>query len=215
MSLAAILLYLLPRLHIRALEKPLNWECMIKQRQSDMNATSWGDSRPLTILLGDSHMELGDWYNLFHGTVAVRNCGMSMARIQDVTALASSVPDKHPKTVVLMCGINNFFQGATVEACVPEYEALFNEIRRTINPQSLLILAVMPVRENPLNQKVQALNVKLESLCQAQQITFINVNASVSEIGGGLSAQLTDDGLHLNRKGYRAFASEILKRLPQ
>jgi lysophospholipase L1-like esterase len=30
-----------------------------------------------------------------------------------------------------------------------------------------------------------------------------NVNDAVADAGGGLSAELTDDGLHLNPKGYK------------
>src|SRR6516165_2527263 len=45
----------------------------------------WKDSRPLILMAGDSQIEMGDWYQVLGGSFAVRNCGLSRARISDVT----------------------------------------------------------------------------------------------------------------------------------
>ena len=194
----------------------------MQQKQRDLAGLSWEDPRPLSIWLGDSHIEFGDWYNLFGGALAVRNCGMAMATIRDVTDLVKSIPDQRPKTVVIMCGINSIFRGESVEECVKDYEILLNEAHRSLHPQSLVVLAVMPVRINPLdtrsqsiNQKVLKFNSMLEMLCQKQGCCFLNIDASIEGADGGLSVHLTDDGLHLNRKGYRAMATAIHPNLPK
>ena len=74
------------------------------RKQSEIALIKWQDQRPLTIMAGDSHMEQGSWYELFDGTCSIRNCGMSMEAIKDVTCLVTSISDHNPQRLVLMCG---------------------------------------------------------------------------------------------------------------
>ncbi len=221
-GLAAVIVYLLPRLHVQALERPPQWDSLVQQRQAEIAAFTWKDSRPLSLWLGDSHVELGNWYDLFGGAFAVRNCGMSMASIRDVQALVKSIPDTPAKTVVLLCGINNVLRGEAVEPSAKEYEALLKEVRARLHPQFLVVIAVLPLRQNAVdarsqevNKRVSELNARLKELCQNQGNAFFNANPTLVDSSGGLSVKLTDDGLHLNRKGYQVFASEIRKSLPE
>ena len=47
----------------------------------------------------------------------------------------------------------------------------------------------------------------------AALVDFLNVNPSVAGTNGGLAAELTVDGLHLNREGYRRLARVIAAQL--
>src|SRR5215469_7975115 len=110
--LAAVLIcYLLPRAaHRFYLTFPSvqheDWQRAVAQKKQELSVP-WKDTRPLIIMAGDSQIEMGDWYQLLGGSFAVRNCGLSRARISDVTELISAIADRDPKEVVLMCGINN------------------------------------------------------------------------------------------------------------
>ncbi|HTS16522.1 MAG TPA: GDSL-type esterase/lipase family protein [Verrucomicrobiae bacterium] len=193
-----------------------HWARLIENRKDRIAAVTWQDTRPLNILAGDSHIEMGHWYELFDGACAVRNCGLSGATIQDVSALVAAVPDRSPETVVLMCGINNIGRGDSVQSCVENYQKLLLAIHSSLKPRSIVVLSVMPVRQSPVDEKsrrmndeVLAFNASLKPLCSERDEIFVDVNTAVTNASGGLASELTIDGLHLNQEGYKAIAKII------
>lgn len=185
-------------------------------------AVPWKDKRPLVIMAGDSQIELGRWYDLLGGSFAVRNCGLSRAKISDVTELISAVADRNPKAVVLMCGINNLGSHDSVESCAADYERLVVKVRTALNPNRIIVLSVMPVRESAVdrdsqevNRRVCSLNQRLRTLCQRQQAEFVDVSTAVSGSGGELSPGLTFDGVHLNPQGYQKIAAVLANSLSE
>lgn len=216
--LCTLLLLLLPRLHSKILEQPPDWNAVMKSRQHAMASHYWKDERPLTILLGDSQVELGDWYNLFNGSLAVRNCGLSMAVISDVMQLGQAVPDKNPHAIVLMCGINNLLHDQSIDSALRDYEALLTQTVGRFPKSRILVLAVLPVRPDFLgtrtrgiNDRIMEFNMELQKLCHDLGIRFLSTSKRLLDGSGGLDIRLTNDGLHLNRYGYEILSSELIK----
>jgi len=180
----------------------------------------WQDTRPLVIFAGDSEIELGNWYDYFSGAFAVRNCGLSSAKISDVTELVSVIDDPHPRAIILMCGINNLLRHDSPEASLGDYTNLLSVTQSRLHPNFILALSVMPVRESALdrhahevNEIVKNFNAKLAAWCQRQNVRFLDVSSAVADTRGGLAEELTSDGLHLNRAGYRQLAAIIQPHL--
>src|SRR3954468_22874538 len=69
----------------------IEWARTLRQRQADLAAHPWTGRHPFHLLLGDSHVELGDWDRLCSGPFGLRNCGLGRARIEDVSALAQAI----------------------------------------------------------------------------------------------------------------------------
>jgi lysophospholipase L1-like esterase len=215
-----------PRIYHRlivnfSLHQGKNWNQILTDKKRELSSY-WQDPRPLVILAGDSQIEMGNWYDLFSGEWAVRNCGLSQAKISDVTEIVSAIGDQHPKTVILMCGINNLGAHESPEACLLEYEDLLAGVRSHLQPETVIALSVMPVRESAvdrasheLNMRINQFNVSLAAFCGQHQVVFLNVNPAVAAPNGGLADRLTSDGLHLNPDGYRRMAQVIAPRLAQ
>ena len=189
-----------------------NWILLITQKKHEL-AARWHDVRPLVIMAGDSHVELGDWYGLFGGAFAIRNCGLSRAEIGDVANLVSAIGDRNPQKIILMCGVNNLGASDPVESCVRDYGKLI-EAGKSLHPQKIIVLSVMPVRESAfdlashkLNQKISGFNRHLKELCAERQAEFIDAGTVVADKRGALLAEFTSDGLHLNHAGYQKLAA--------
>ena len=196
-----------------------DWNHRLAEKKRELSVP-WHDQRPLIILAGDSQVEFGNWYDLLAGAWAVRNCGLARAKIADVTQLVSAIGDRQPKKAVLMCGINNLGAGESHEACLRDYEALLAAVRSQLQPESILVLSVMPVGESvidhashQLNAKVSQFNNALAACCRRHQVEFLDVNPAVIAANGGLADELTVDGLHLNAQGYRRLAGIIAPQL--
>jgi lysophospholipase L1-like esterase len=204
--------------HFPAAQKE-DWDQTLAEKERELSSR-WHDSRPLIILAGDSQIELGDWYDFFGGAWAMRNCGLSRAKIADVTRLVSAIGDSRPKMVVLMCGINSLGGHESLDSCLHDYEDLLLAVRAHLQPESILVLSVMPVRESAadrashqFNAEINEFNTKLAACCRQHQVDFLNVNPAVADTNGGLAAELTVDGLHLNREGYRRLARLMAAQL--
>ncbi len=155
-----------------------NWSQTLAEKKKHL-ASRWQDQRPLIILAGDSQIEYGEWYNLFAGARAVRNCGLSRAKIADVTQLVLAMGDSHPQTVVTMCGINNLGADENPNNCLRTYGELLEAIHTHLQPKSVLVLSVMPVREtvvdrasHKLNMVVRQFNIGLKACCRQHQSFF-------------------------------------------
>jgi lysophospholipase L1-like esterase len=192
-----------------------DWQRVFAQKKQELSVP-WKDSRPLIIMAGDSQIEMGDWYELLGGSFAVRNCGLSRAKISDVTELISAIADRNPKEVVLMCGINNLGSHDSVESCASDYEQLLLKTRSMLNPNKIIVLSVMPVRESAVDRKshdvngqVVNFNHELEPICKREQAKFVDLTTTMSDKGGGLAPALTVDGLHPNSEGYRRIAAVL------
>jgi lysophospholipase L1-like esterase len=191
------------------------WARTMNEKKRDLSVP-WKDARPLIIFAGDSQIEMGNWYAVFGGTLAVRNCGLSRAEIKDVTELVSAIGDRHVKKVVLMCGINNLGKHEAVQPCLADYEQLLATVRSTLAPEKIIVLSVMPVRESlvdeaarQLNGQVRDFNRGLAELCRRSNAQFVDVTAAIGDSRGSLRPELTSDGLHLNSSGYRAIGDTV------
>ena len=220
--LVVILLFCLalPRLCNRLASRPppaqnANWAFVLADKKLEL-AVPWRDTRPLVIMAGDSHVELGNWYGLFSGDFAVRNCGLSRAKIGDVADLISAIGDHRPQKVVLLCGVNNLGGNDSVESCVADYERLIAAAEILLHPKRIVVLSVMPVCEpvfnfakRELNHKISNFDRQLEKLCARRRVEYVDIRATVADNGGMLSPGLTGDGLHLNRSGYQKIADVL------
>ena len=206
---------------MQGLESP-SWTQILSERKKALRVLSWQDPRPLYLFLGDSHIEGGDWYQLFIGKLAVQNAGLSRAKIEDIAELAAEIPSLSPSAIVVMCGINNLGSSESANSCLRKYTILLDTLQKKISPQSLFVLPVLPVRESSadpsrhvLNLEVEKFNQALESLCQSRRIAFLQLNSAVSLPDHGLSPECTNDGLHLNLVGYRRIAAGLLRSVAQ
>jgi GDSL-like Lipase/Acylhydrolase family len=217
-SLATVLI---SKVHLRILHRPSSWGEVMNKKEKQL-AAWWGDDRPLIVFLGDSHVEMGSWYDLFHGGYAVRNCGLSMSRIEDIVSLTGALPCQAAAQVVILCGINNLAAGDTVDSSLLRYQVLIQAVRRKLKTSRISIVAVFPLRDDfhsgsavRINNAVEQFNIGLKHLCETQKCRYLNINGFMTTPSGTLNANYTDDGLHLNEQGYRVFASALETKLAE
>lgn len=208
------------RLWLRtAFTQERHWDEAFDARKRELSKQPWRDKRPLRVLVGDSHIEFGNWYQAFQGALAVRNCGMATARIDHVTGLVASIREPEIDTLLLHCGINNLGRGDSPTTCLEQYRHLLDHAS-SLGPRRIVVVAVMPVRQSPLdsksrdcNSRVREFNSLLAELCKSRGITLLDLKEIVADSNGGLKDEFTHDGLHLNPCGYAAITPRILEIL--
>jgi lysophospholipase L1-like esterase len=157
-----------------------------------------------TVMLGDSLTHWGEWSELFPGK-SIANRGIAGDEIRNIFSRLDAVYQLRPKTIFLMMGTNDLYQGADVADVFAQYIQLIENIRaQGITP----IIQTTPLAgphykdAKAFNLKVDRLNACLQSYALAQGIAFINLNAVMAETADFRIA----DGIHLNGAAYKRWA---------
>lgn len=184
------------------------------------------------VFLGDSITQAGakpegyvSLFSLFCGVngyeLKVINAGISGHKSNDMLArLEKDVLAHRPAWVSISCGVNDVWHG---ERGVPlaDYKRNMTEIVdrcRAVRVQVLLLTAT-PIHENlnsPENQKLRDYNAFLRQLAQEKKLVLCDLFNAFEELyKKKLRDQnlLTTDGVHMNPRGNRLMAREILRCL--
>jgi len=175
------------------------------------------------VLLGDSITE-GWPAALLPAGVANRGIGGDKVggRYYGVRdRLRESVFDLAPRKVYLLIGINNvIFWPVPVPELLDDYDRLLTELRAGAPGTKVVVQSLLPLSQDyaSFNPTVLAFNKGLKRLAAKHSCSFLDLYARFADARGELPADLTDDGLHLNGKGYAKWAKslpEIAKARPR
>lgn len=173
------------------------------------------------MLYGDSLIEDFIWQpndtklkiaNIGHGGITTSEL---VWYIKDEVAL------KGPKICFLEGGINDLTNGIPIERTIENYSTMIDTLAdKNIKP---VIMGTVLTRGYSkfatdltlTNQYIDSLDVLLEQLAKTKPTcTYLNINTKMSE-DGHLKNSFTDDGIHLNKAGYKAWSviiEEYLKK---
>jgi len=136
------------------------------------------------------------------------------------------VLDLHPKAVLFLAGTNDISRGVTVKAIEDNLSMMADLCRANgIKPVFASITPVSDYHkaENPRNEmtktrpiaKIVEVNNWLRDYCQKNHYVYVDYYNALLDTNGVLGADLADDGLHPNAKGYRIMAPLAVKGLDQ
>jgi lysophospholipase L1-like esterase len=168
------------------------------------------------IMLGDSLTEQNDWTKSVKASADVRNRGISGDTSDGVRLRLAEITASRPRAVFLMIGTNDLYTENSPRTTVANISRIVDELRRE-NPQTkVFVQTLLPVNFEPSpNGKVVAINALLKLAASRSEFTLLDTNVYFTDRAGKLKAAYTDDGLHLNRKGYRIWSQLISATLRQ
>lgn len=153
------------------------------------------------VFLGDSRVEWGEWAEML-GRCDVSNRGISGDTSGGVLRrIRSSVPSDHGLCVI-QAGVNDLTKGSAPDAVIANYRkilAYLIEERRSHPVVTSVILA--GEKWEALNRKIAECNRGLSQLSLSMNAEWLDLNGSLSP-RGFLAPEYTEDGVHLNQRGY-------------
>lgn len=170
------------------------------------------------VFLGNSITDGGEFHELLHRN-NIKNRGIRSDVISGVSERLDQVTRWHPKKIFLLIGINDVSHARSASQIAAEYEELVKQIR-TQSPQTkLYIQSVMPINNTFNRYKglkgresvIPALNKKLEKIAAENGAVYVDLWPALADKSGRLDKSFTNDGLHLNGKGYKAWMKIVEK----
>jgi lysophospholipase L1-like esterase len=189
---------------------------------SKLSAPKPGLSR--VVFMGDSITDFWHLNEYFTGRDYI-NRGISGQVTDEILArMKADVIDLHPKAMLILAGTNDISRGVAAKAIEDNLSMIgdlcqANGIRpvfASITPTSDYHKAENPryemTKTRPLATIVE-INNWLREYTRAHHFIYVDYYNALLDKNGVLGADLSDDGLHPNAKGYRIMAPLALKAL--
>ena len=135
-----------------------------------------------------------------------------------LSRLQVSLFDLAPSRVVLMIGTNDINLGRSAEEIGERYALLLDTISKQLPDAEVFCVSIIPQNEkysedaSANNLRIMKANEIIKSLSGTHGYTYVDLYSELTDDDGLLSSELSTDGLHLNRRGYRVW-TPIMKEL--
>ena len=170
------------------------------------------------VMLGNSITDGGEFSELF-GIHNIKNRGISSDVITGVEKRLGQVTAGHPAKIFLLIGINDVSHGHSVATLAERYARLVKKIREQSPDTRLYIQSVMPIDNDYRRYKglfgkektIRDFNIRIKEIADGNGAEYIDLWPTLAGADGKLKKEYTNDGLHLNGAGYRAWTRAIEK----
>jgi lysophospholipase L1-like esterase len=177
--------------------------------------------KPRVVFLGDSITDLWRLNEYFPDRDFVNRGISGQVASQMLGRMKADVTDLHPAAVVILAGINDLARGIPLTSIEDDYVMLADlavAARVKVIFASLLPVSDAHKDADPSYEQtpshppvyIRALNDWLKSFCAQRGYVYLDYYPALIDEQGQLGADLSDDGLHPNAKGYRLMAPLLL-----
>ncbi len=181
------------------------------RRYSDANAKLLPlGTVPRVVFLGDSITDGWALNEYFTGRDFVNRGISGQTTLQMLGRFQQDVVQTHARGVVILGGINDIARGISPGE-VEDTLNMIGDLAKThgIKP---IFASLLPVRgTDPKQSAIVQVNRWLQDYCRQDGFVYLDYFAALADSGGGMPAELSDDGLHPNGKGYRVMAPVSLE----
>jgi lysophospholipase L1-like esterase len=179
---------------------------------------------PRVVFLGDSITDAWRLNEYFTGRDFVNRGVGEQTTLQMLARFEQDVVSLNPKAVVVLGGTNDIAAGISVNQIEANLTTIADLAKaHGIKPVFASILPVSdyhksddPRYEMTVNrppETIQALNGWMRNWCQSQGLTYMDYYTAMVDSAGRMQADLSDDGLHPNAKGYRVMSPAALEAI--
>ena len=171
------------------------------------------------LFLGDS---ITDFYDLekYYPGLPVVNSGINGNRAYDILKdMKNRVYNYNPTKIFLLIGTNQIHKEEK-EKVYDSIIEIIEEIRENRPHAKIYVESIYPVNanldknivKNRDNNKIKYVNSKLEEYCKKDDyLIYIDLYNELKDDDDNLNKKYSDDGLHLNDKGYEIITDIIRK----
>lgn len=121
--------------------------------------------------------------------------------------------EEEPDQAFICLGTNDMAREIEDDAIIANLSEIIEKIKSYSNKESfrIYVASLFPTLDNPPrpNESINRLNTRIHQLADRHQQPYLHLNVFFRDEDNGLEKSFTDDGLHLNKKGYRLWAKLI------
>ncbi len=179
---------------------------------------------PRVVFLGDSITDGWRLNEYFTGRDFVNRGIGGQTTLQMIARFRQDVAALNPRAVVVLAGTNDIAAGVPANQ-IEENLATIGDLAKA-HGIKVAFASILPVSDyhkdadphyemTPTHPPatITAINTWLRAYCQSQGFVYIDYYAAMVDASGRMQADLSDDGLHPNAKGYRVMSPVALEAI--
>ncbi|SDB62812.1 Lysophospholipase L1 [Flavobacteriaceae bacterium MAR_2010_188] len=178
---------------------------------------TYPDSNNDIIFLGNSITARAQWNELLQCPMA-RNRGISGDTTFGILERLDEITEGKPSKIFLLIGINDISRDFPDSLIMKNYKEIVSRIKKESPNTKIYIETILPVnksfdvykRHYNKDEHILYINEELRKLALKMDVTLIDIYSEFLDEKNRMDAEFTDEGLHLNEKGYLKWA-KILK----
>ena len=194
----------------------IDWESEI----AAFEAMDEGQPPPENPVLFVGSSSIKRWEGIkkdFHSSPIIRR-GMRGAHIEDVTGFADSIVLPYePRMILLYAGDNDLAFHRNPEQVLIDFKKFVSKVREELPETRIGFISIKPsIARWPLIRKVRVANRLVQQYAKSEPlVSYIDVFTPMLDSNGKLKEiYFSDDGLHMNRRGYRLWRDVIQEQVP-
>ncbi len=168
------------------------------------------------IFLGNSITDGGEWSEIFQNPLC-KNRGISGDIIPGVLNRLETVTKGHPAKVFLMIGTNDMNLGASNDSIAHGIRTIVQRIKAESPKTHLIIQSILPTNDyygyysghTKRWKDVAVINGMLRDIAVEEGVDYLDLYHPFANEEGKLDTLYSNDGLHLNGKGYELWKDLI------
>jgi len=167
---------------------------------------------PRVVFLGDSITDGWRFGDYFSGRDFINRGISGQTTLQMLGRFLADVVGPHPKAVVVLGGTNDIARGIAPQA-IEDNLTMIGDLARAhgIRPVFASLLPVNgEVDKARPTAVIRQVNKWLQDYCRREGFVYLDYFTALADTNGRLPADLSDDGLHPNAKGYRVMTPVAL-----
>ena len=177
-----------------------NWVELL-QREAKAMVRGQGENR-LSVMVGDS---LSQWFPAEWGSPHGfwLNQGISGDTTAGILRRLPAFAETRPDVIHLMAGINDLRRNRTPEETIANLTQIIRQLRETHPQAQIIVYSVLPTRLQALPTiRIQQINRALQAIAPQEGASYVDLHPLFADGQGNLRREFTNDGLHLNWRGY-------------
>jgi lysophospholipase L1-like esterase len=161
--------------------------------------------------LGDETSQYAFWLMKAHPEWVVLNRGINGQRSDEIRArFERDVIQNRPAAIVIIAGVNDIYQGRSVEQVTGELQAMYARAAAAAIPVVAGSIIPFNTATPEQNQRMRQVN---DWIGRQPNVTFADTRAAVAASGNPDALFESPDGLHPSAAGYRRMAEAIAPAL--
>ena len=194
--------------------------------EADANLSAPSPKVTRVVFIGASIIDFWRLNEYFTGREYINRGISGQITGQMLGRLKTDVLDLHPKAVLILGGANDIARGVSPHTTENNFSAIADLCRANgVRPvfASLTPVSDYHKAENPRYEMTKTrppaaiveINNWLRAYCASHHYVYVDFYNALKDTNGAFGADLSDDGLHPNAKGYRIMAPLAIKALDQ
>lgn len=165
------------------------------------------------VFIGDQITMEYDLEKYFNNMHVVNSSGKDYDTDYIIKNFNDLIYKYNPSKIFLLIGINDIKNGVSDDKIVDNIKTIVEKIKDS-RPYSMIYLeSIYPVIDidGISGETIRKLNDKLETLCEEEDITYIDIYSNLVDKNGNLMSKYSVDGLHISDSGYEKITSILEK----